>query len=161
MDSLYKLLESKNIYLEEQVYTSIGHSIDKRLKNIHITFILDKKNEVITYGFNVFFKTDTFPYSIHSEINTITKYYRKQFNKNLNKKSKKMVIIKISPSIKKIGLSRPCSNCANFILNNMDNMNINEILYSTKEGTLESLKKNDLLKSNEFTKSSAFRKKFK
>lgn len=158
MESVRRLLNNYSIRIDDKILQSITNSIDPNIKNIHITFIIDKNNKLINYGFNIYYKTDTFPFSIHSEINTIIKYYKSQYNKKLNRKQKRMIIIKISPKIQKIGISKPCTNCANFILNNMDNLNITEILYSTKDNTLISLKKNDLMDINNFTQSSAFRK---
>ena len=47
-----------------------------------------------------------------------------------------------------LGHSKPCLSCANFIYNNMDNLNIIDVLYSTTENKLESLKRNELILDN-------------
>ena len=155
MENITNLFEANNIFLSQKTYNLIESSIDKSSKNIHISLLLDKNNKLLSHGFNIYFATDKFPFSIHSEVNTLTKYYKKQ---TINKKKKKLIVLKVSKTILKIGMSAPCRNCANFILHNMDNLNITEVYYSTCTNDLVLLKKDDLI-NNKFVDSSAFRKR--
>lgn len=155
MEIISSLFESNGIFLSKKTYNLIELTIDKTSKNIHISLLLDKNNHLLSHGINVYFATDKFPFSMHSEINTITKYYKKQ---GINRKKKKLVILKFSGAMLKLGMSAPCRNCANYILNNMDNINITEVYYSTCDNELALLKKDDLINNN-FGYSSAFRKR--
>jgi cytidine deaminase len=153
LDNIKSILENELIFLSDKIYYSLSNvlnvkSLNKTKSSNHICLLIDNKNnEVLSYAFNIFFKTNSFPFSIHSEINVINKYYKKNLSKSMLKSKKKLIIIKIS-KIGIIGQSKPCVSCANFIYNNMDNLNIVDVLYSTSENKLENLKKDELLLNN-------------
>ena len=75
-------------------------------------------------------------------------------------KSKKILLIVKVSKTGVIGHSRPCKNCANFILNNYNNINLNKIYYSNKNNILEELSRDNLL-YEKFTISSGFRKSYR
>ncbi len=153
LDNIKQILEKEGLYLSNKIYYEIEIELDTRSNNKakssnHICFLIDyKNNELLSYAFNIYFKTNSFPFSLHSEINTINKFYKKNLSKSLIKSKKKLIIIKVSKS-GILGHSKPCLSCANFIYNNMDNLNIIDVLYSTAEKKLESLKRNELILDN-------------
>lgn len=153
LDNIKSILEKECVFLSEKVYYSLERELETRSNNKskssnHICFLIENKNnELLTHAFNIFFKTNTFPFSLHSEINAINKYYKKTLTKSSLKSKKKLIIIKVS-KIGIIGHSKPCLSCANFIYNNMDNLNITDVLYSTSENKLESLKRDELILDN-------------
>jgi cytidine deaminase len=152
LNNIKLILEKEYVFLSDKIYYSLENelnvrSINKSKSSNHICFLIDKNNELLTYGFNIFFKTNSFPFSLHSEINAINKYYKKTLSKSMLRSKKKLIIIKVSKS-GVIGHSKPCLSCANFIYNNMNNINITDVLYSTSENKLESLKRDELILDN-------------
>lgn len=153
LDNIKSILEKEDLFLSDKIYYDLESELDARSFNKtkssnHICFLIDyKNNELLSYAFNIYFKTNSFPFSLHSEINTINKFYKKALSKSILKSKKKLIILKISKS-GVIGHSKPCLSCANFIYNNMDNLNIIDVLYSTTENKLESLKRNELILDN-------------
>lgn len=136
-DNLKVMLENENIYLNDNIYYDIEQGIDRNARHIHVSFLVNTKtNNVLSYGFNLYFKTKSFPFSIHSEVNTITRYYK---NRTLSKCKKKLIVVKISKN-GIIGMSKPCQTCINYILNNIDNINLTKIEYSTSNNKLEKIK---------------------
>jgi hypothetical protein len=157
MDNLRNILESEDIYLDDKIYTNIEQGIDRNARHIHVSFLINiKNNTLLSYGFNIYFKTRSFPYSIHSEVNTITRYYK---NQTLSKSKKKLIVIKISKN-GKIGLSKPCQTCINYISNNMRNINLTSIKYSTIYNNLENIRCNEIFEHT-YKISSAFKIKNK
>ncbi len=158
--NLITLLERYNIYLQSNLLYDISYNLTNNTYiNKHLSLLIDyKTKKIITYGFNYYLKSDKFPFSLHSEINTINKHYKKRLNKNIIKSKKLLLIIKLS-KIGIIGNSKPCQNCANFIYNNYDNLNLYKVLYSTQNNELEELNKLDLL-YKEFKISAGFKQSF-
>lgn len=156
MDILFK---DFGIILPSNVIYDINFNLENTYQAVnHITFLVNKKSKkIITYGFNFYFKTKTFPFSLHSEINTINKYYKNKHKPNELNSKKILIIIKIS-KIGIIGDSKPCYHCANYIYNNYNNLNLQEIYYSTKNNTLELLTKEDLI-NKKFKLSAGFKKR--
>lgn len=159
--NLLTLLEQYNIYLPSNILYDISYNLTNNTYiNKHLSLIVDyKTKQIITYGFNYYLKSDKFPFSLHSEINTINKHYKKRLNKNIIKSKKILLIIKLS-KIGIIGNSKPCQNCANYIYNNYDNLNLYKIMYSTQSNELEELNKKDLI-YKEFKISAGFKQSFK
>jgi cytidine deaminase len=154
LDNIKSILERECVFLSDKIYYALENELNTRsisqskITSNHICFLIyNKNNEVLSYAFNIYFKTNSFPFSLHSEINAINKYYKKNLTKSILKGKKKLIIIKVSKS-GVIGHSKPCLSCANFIYNNMNNINITDVLYSTSENKLESLKKDELLLDN-------------
>jgi hypothetical protein len=159
--NLNDMFLKNQLTLPKNIETNISFHLNNSIHlNNHISFIIDKSSQtILAYGFNYYLKSDKFPFSLHSEINTINKYYKKRITKSNLKSKKILLIFKISKT-GVIGHSRPCQNCVNFILNNYDNMNINKIYYSNKNNQLEELNKENLLNEN-FTISSGFKKRYR
>lgn len=142
----------------EAMFDSIGFSLPSNIKqdiafnlqhnthvNKHYSFILDlKTRRVLSYAFNIYFKSDSFPFSVHAEIQSIVKYYK---SKSITKSKKILFVAKLS-RIGIVGNSRCCLNCMRFIRNNLNNLNLKHIYYSTKSGELVKLSKNDLIDEN-------------
>jgi hypothetical protein len=107
----------------------------------------------------LYFKTNTFPFSIHAEINTINKFYKKN-NTKLIKNKKTLYVFKISKT-GILGNSLCCKNCINFINNNITNLNLNDVYYSyqhnLKKIELDNINKD--LNDNKFKYSSGITKK--
>jgi len=156
--NLINLLEKYKIFLPSNILYNISINMsNSSYLHKHISLLIDiKEKQVITYGFNYYLKSNKFPYSLHSEINTINKHYKKKLIKPIMRSKKILVILKISKT-GIIGCSKPCQNCANYIYNNFDNLNLINVLYSTKENILESLSKIDLL-NDDFKISAGFKK---
>jgi len=140
------ILLSYNVIVDQKMLNNIKNEFINRTKkkqktSNHVSFVVDyKSREVLCYSFNLFYKSDKFPFSIHSEINTITKYYKTTQRSDRSKiKSKKiLIILKLSKS-GKLGNSKPCQACANYINNNLDNLNLIHIYYSAQNNTLVKL----------------------
>jgi len=146
---------NNKILLDIQTELSIRSLIKSKSSN-HVSFLIDNKSkEVLSFSFNIYYKAQKFPYSIHSEINTIFKYYKKDIKKNLQRSKKILIVLKISKT-GTIGNSKPCKSCANFIYNNLNNLNLINVYYSNELSLLEKLNKRDFI-SESFTISSGGR----
>jgi hypothetical protein len=146
---------NNKILLDIQTELSIRSLIKSKSSN-HVSFLIDNKSkEVLSFSFNIYYKAQKFPYSIHSEINTIFKYYKKDIKKNLQRSKKILIVLKISKT-GTIGNSKPCKSCANFIFNNLNNLNLINVYYSNELSLLEKLNKRDFI-SESFTISSGGR----
>lgn len=145
------ILLQHNVIVHQKMLNDINNEISirtqkKQKTSNHVCFLVDyKSREVICYAFNLFYKSDKFPFSIHSEINAITKYYRAKHRSDKNKlKSKKvLIVLKITKS-GKLGNSKPCQGCANYINNNLENLNLVNIYFSTQYNELEKLETHDM-----------------
>lgn len=153
INNIKLLFEEEGIFLSNKIYYDLEieintRTINKSKSSNHICFLVDyKNNNLLLFAFNIYFKTNSFPFSLHSEINVINKFYKKILSKSIIKCKKKLIIIKVS-KCGIIGQSKPCISCANFIYNNMKNLNIIDVLYSTSENKLETLKRNELILDN-------------
>lgn len=165
LSNIINIFDNVNINLDDKILSEIKNelylrSLIKTKSSNHVSFLIDyKSKEILSFSFNLYYKSDSFPYSIHSEINTINKYYKKDLKKNIkkyNKKPKKILIILKISKTGTIGNSKPCNACANFIFNNFDNLNIVHVYYSNELNSLEKLNKNNFL-DNTFKKSSGNR----
>jgi hypothetical protein len=137
----------KNI--EKNLLFELNNITDRKL-NVHISFLVDHKSKnIISHGFNFYFKTKKYPFSIHAEINTINKFYKKNTDNYLKKTKKILFIFKISKT-GVLGLSKPCRGCANFLSNNYDNLNLSKIYYSVLNENMIELTKEDLLNLENF-----------
>lgn len=143
----------------EKIFHSIGFKLPKNIKadiefnlqhndyiNKHFAFLLDlKTNNVICYDTNIYFKSNSFPYSIHAEIQSVVKYYK---SKTLNKNKKVLIVVKLSKT-GIIGNSKFCLNCSRFLLNNFEALNLKKVYYSVmKSNTLIELSKYQLTDGN-------------
>ena len=156
---LVNLLEPYNIQIPQNILYDISFNLNNnKYIHKHLSFLVDAKNgNILTYGFNYYLNSIKFPFSLHSEVNVVNKYYKKNLTKNVNKYYKKnLFVIKLSKT-GFIGNSKPCIHCANFLYNNFDNLKLSKIYYSTKINDLEELTKKDL-KSKEFKLAAGFRK---
>ncbi len=88
--SIQEVLENHSINLKPSAYTEIDMLYKRKGKHTHIAFLLDKNNNILTYRSNVYFKTKSFPFSQHAEINTIINYYSKQHQKKIINIAKKL-----------------------------------------------------------------------
>jgi hypothetical protein len=158
--NLIQLLEKYKIYIPSNILYDISYSLENnQYLNKHLSLLIDyKKKKIITYGFNYYLKSNKFPFSLHSEINTINKHYKKNLTKNIIKSKKMLIIIKLS-KIGIIGNSKPCQHCANYIANNYNNLNLCKIYYSTQSNSLEELTKLNLQENN-FKLSAGFKQGF-
>jgi len=157
LENIKDILQYKNISIPNNILYDIELGIrNNTYINNHVSFLIDQKtNSIITYGFNYYLKSNKFPFSLHSEINTINKYYKKNLNRAITKSKKILIILKISKT-GIIGNSKPCFNCANFIYNNYNNLNLANIYYSSPCNKLVLLMKKDF-KKNIFKRSSGFK----
>lgn len=143
----------------EQLFHSIGFKLPNNIKNDiefnlqhndyinkHFAFILDlKTNRIICYDGNIYYKSNSFPFSIHAEIQSIVKYYK---SRSLSKNKKALVVVKLSKT-GLIGNSKFCLNCSRFIRHNFDNLNLKKVFYSSlNDNKLVELSKHDLIDEN-------------
>lgn len=149
------ILEANSINLKSAIYSEIDMLCRSRDRHTHVAFLLDKSNSVLSYKSNVYFKTKSFPFSQHAEINAIVNYYSRQNSKKVLTTSKRLLVIKLGKDC--VRMSKPCRQCASFIANNWDNLKLKEVLYSNYNGELSSLSKQDLLSPTSFCVSSASR----
>ena len=137
IESLKTLLSLEKIYITESIYSRILTDIENkntRSERFHVAIITDEYSNVLSYGINEYHKTNSYPFTTHAEINCMTKYYGKRFRKGEKDKKKFLIIIRLSPKKLRLGNSAPCKHCACYIENNMENINIKKIIYSTPEG---------------------------
>lgn len=160
-ENISNIFLNYNLILPINIATDISFHLNNstHLHN-HVSFLINKHNKnIISYGFNYYLKSIKFPFSLHSEINTLNKYYKKKLTKNVIKTKKILMVFKITKT-GVIGNSKPCQNCVNFILNNFSNINIYKIYYTIKGNELEELTKKMLL-NDSFTVSSGFKKRYR
>lgn len=161
ISNIVNILNTINIEINNKILLDIQtelsiRSLNKSKSSNHVSFLIDNKSkEVLSFSFNIYYKAQKFPYSIHSEINTIFKYYKKDIKKNLQRSKKILIVLKISKT-GTIGNSKPCKSCANFIFNNLNNLNLIHVYYSNELSLLEKLNKRDFI-SESFTISSGGR----
>jgi len=140
LKTIFNLL---NIVLPDNIKQDIEFNLKHNdYINKHISFIFDlKTRKIICYEFNVFFKSDSFPFSVHAEIQSIVKYYK---SKSISKHKKGLLVVKLSRT-GIIGNSKCCLNCMRFLRNNLSNLNLKEIYYSIVDNRLGKLRKKDLI----------------
>lgn len=145
INQLIELLEPYNIKIPQNILYDISFNLNNnKYLHKHVSFLVDAKNgNILSYGFNYYLNSTKFPFSLHSEVNVVNKYYKKSLTKNLMKIKKNLFVIKLS-KIGFIGNSKPCIHCANFLYNNFDNIKLSKIYYSTRQKNLEELSKQDL-----------------
>ena len=156
--NIKSLLNYLNIDITNNVINDIAFYLNScKHVNNHISFIVDvNSRRIIMHKFNIYYKSDKFPYSSHSEVEGI-KHYLKKYKSRHNAKIM-FIVIKVSKT-GKIGNSKPCKYCAIHLYNHFTNMNIDSIFYSTCNNELLHLNKNNLL-NNEFKLSAGFSRQF-
>lgn len=145
--NLINMLNNLNVSISSNIIIDIAFYLQntKHCHN-HVSFIIDNKNRnIITYMFNSYYNSKVFPFSTHSEINSMTKYYRMA---NLSKSRPKLILIVVKISKTGVlGMSKPCYHCRIYMNNNYDNLNLVKIYYSNKN-ELEELNISNLLDKN-------------
>lgn len=131
-DHIVTILRSLDVYISNNILYDIQLNIshnNPHQKN-HISFLIDiQTRKILSYGFNHFFQSNTFPWSVHSEVHTILKYYKKR----VNTKNKKILVALRLTKKGVISMSKPCVACANFIKHNYDNLHLSCIYYSYRD----------------------------
>ena len=160
IENIKAILLNNNVPIHKKMLADINGELlnrtsKKSKSSNHLSFLIDyKSREILCFSFNLYYKSDKFPFSIHSEINTITKFYKNNHRLEKNKfKSKKILIVLKLTKRGKLGNSKPCQTCANYINNNLHNLNLIHIYYSTQYNTLDKLDCNEL-KDDKFRYSS-------
>lgn len=142
-DNLEIILQSIGIDLPQNIRHDIAFNLQhNNYPNKHFAFIIDlKTNKIICHSFNIYYKSSTFPYSVHAEIQSISKYLK---SKQTNRHKKALVIVKMS-RIGIIGNSKCCLHCSRYIQNACIDLNLKKIFYSMKQtNILNELSKSDL-----------------
>lgn len=135
IDNIKYLLQLENIYMSDSVYDRIVRDVENcKSDKFHVSLLLDQGSNLISYGHNEYFFGNKYPFTCHSEVNCINSYYSKKIKQYIKDRKKVLIILRLSSKIKKLGQSKPCKKCHNFIENNIDNLNIKKIIYSTPEG---------------------------
>lgn len=133
-----------NIHLSDDIYNRIAKDAEECTSDkFHVCLLLDMSNNIISYGYNEYYKCSSYPFTTHAEVNCMSKYYAKKIKPYMKSRDKILLVMRISSKIKKLGQSKPCKKCQNYIVNNMSNANIKKIIYSTEEHFV-SLKSNRL-----------------
>lgn len=143
MESFKSILESNGICLTDSIYRNLEMLSKSPENHTHVAFLLDQYGKLLSYKPNVFFKTDCFPFSQHAEIATIVNYYSTTKSKRSTKSISKILLV-IQLRSKTFGESRPCKGCAQFILNNWDNLKLKHVMYSRAGSTFSYIRKRDL-----------------
>lgn len=143
MESFKSILESNGIYLTDSIYRNLEMLSKSPETHTHVAFLLDQYGKLLSYKPNVFFKTDCFPFSQHAEIATIVNYYSTTKSKRSTKSTPKILLV-VQLRTKIFGESRPCKGCAQFILNNWDNLKLKHVMYSRAGSTFSYIRKRDL-----------------
>ena len=158
-DNIEVLFQSLNVSVPENIKRDIECNLENNhYNNKHCSFIVDlRTRKILCYAFNIFFKSDSFPFSIHAEIQSIVKYYKS--TKSVNKNKKALIVFKLSRT-GLIGNSKCCLNCIRFIKNNLRNLNLKKIYYSTLDNSLIELSKDDMDDGNfKFSKGYLWRRR--
>lgn len=137
IEPLKNLFCSEKVYIGENTYERILTDINaktNRSERFHVAILIDEFSTILSYGVNEYHKTDSYPFSKHAEINCLTKYYGKKLKDWEKSRKKTLIIIRLSPKRLRLGNSAPCRHCACYIENNMENINIKKIIYTTPEG---------------------------
>lgn len=136
-------LATLGVHMNDQIKLDIINTLTlHEYINKHCCFIIDARSkEIITYDFNIYFKTDVFPFSIHAEVKACTKLLK---SKRISKSKKILYVAKLS-STGKLSGSRCCIDCMRYVRNIMDMLNIKTIINSTKEGGVQTWSKKELL----------------
>ena len=145
--NLKTILNSIGFDLSKNIAQDISHNLShNNYANKHVSFLLDlRTRKVLSYAFNVYFSSESFPFSSHAEIESINKYYKSLW---ANKNKKVLVVVKLSKT-GLIGNSKCCLNCCRFIRNNFENLRLQKIYYSVMQSnTLVELGRNDLVDSD-------------
>lgn len=152
-DNLESMFHSLGFFIPDNIKMDIIYNLrNNRYINKHCSFILDlKSRRILSYAFNVYFKSNSFPFSIHAEIQSIVKYYK---SRSINKNKKALFVVKLSKT-GIIGNSKCCLNCMRFIRNNLNNLNLKKIYYSNLENQTIDLNRDDLIDTN-FKESKGF-----
>ena len=153
-DNIESLLEFLNVQLTKNIIYDISTYLKgNSYINNHISFIVNANTKrIILYKFNVFYKSNRFPYSSHSEVEGVNHFIKKHRTRHNCKII--FIVIKISKT-GIIGNSKPCKYCAIHLHNNLNILNVDSIFYSTKNDGLINLNKKNLL-NNEFKLSAGF-----
>lgn len=143
LNTLESMFQAEGLILPDRVKQDIAMNLSRNSYiNKHVCFLYDlKTNKILLYDYNIYFKSDAFPFSIHSEVQAITKYYK---SRNINKHKKALIVVKLSRT-GLIGNSKCCLNCMRYIRNNFANLGLKKILYSDAPDKLISLHKRDLI----------------
>ncbi len=133
-----------NIFISSDIYDRISKDAEEcNSDKFHVSLLMDSSFNLIAYGHNEYFHGQSYPFTTHAEINCLAKYYSKKLKPYVKSREKILVVMRVSSKIKKLGQSKPCKKCQNYIVNNMQNINIKKIIYSTPEAFI-SLKANKL-----------------
>ena len=145
-DNLERMLQSLGFDLPNNIKQDISFNLQhNKYINKHCSFILDlKTRKILCYEFNIFFKSNSFPFSIHAEIQSIVKYYK---SRSISKNKKILFVIKLSKT-GIVGNSKCCLNCMRFIRNNLANLNIKKIYCSTIGNGMIELPKDTMVDEN-------------
>jgi len=138
IDNIRSLLESPeiSIFLDDKVYNKIVEDVENcHSDKFHVSILLDLSNEMISYGHNEYYNNNkSYPFSLHAEINCLNKYYSRKIKQYIKNREKILLVLRLSKKIKKLGESKPCKQCHNYLINNTENINIKKIIYSTPSG---------------------------
>ena len=139
-----------NYILEELVHRRA--LIKDNCHHKHICALFDKNNNLIVSAENV----NKIKGSYHSEHNALEKLFRKTRNKGKNNRKRLIkitaLILKVSSTGIKLGMSKPCIRC----INNMSYLpqkygyRIHDVIYSNKDGTLTYTTLNKLLQEGSY-----------
>jgi cytidine deaminase len=147
IETIRSLLESPDvgIFLDEKVYAQIVEDVENcNSDKFHVSILIDMAGKIISYGHNEYYNNNkSYPFSLHAEISCLNKYYSKKIKQYMKNREKILLVLRLSKKIKKLGESKPCKQCHNYIINNMENINIKKVIYSTPSG-FEVVKSNKL-----------------
>ncbi len=146
IQNVESIFDALGVVLPSNIKQDIDTSLFKNeYINKHFAFLIDMKtNRILAYDFNVYLKSESFPFSVHAEIQMITKYYK---SRAISKNKKILVVVKLSRT-GVVGNSKCCLNCMRFIRNNFDNLNLKKVFYSDIDNRLVKLSRGDLVDEN-------------
>lgn len=153
-DRLELLFDSLGFSLPSNIKQDVAFNLEhNQYVNKHYSFLIDlRSRSVLSHGFNIYFKSESFPFSIHAEIQSIVRYYK---SKTVSKNKKALVVVKLTKT-GILGNSKCCLNCMRFLRNNLSNLNLKKIYYSTISNGLVELSKENLIDEH-FKTSKGFR----
>lgn len=123
-------IKFKESFSDDLISLIISDSKNSSIKKHHVSLLIcNDTGKLLSYGRN-WLSESSCKYSLHSEVDCINRFY---YKKKLPSGKKTLLNIRLSRKIQKIGNSKPCTNCKNYLLHHKDSLNLEKIIYTTSE----------------------------
>jgi len=119
----------KEALSDDVVSKIIRDAKSSEIKKHHISILMcSESGKLLSMGRNWLTLGSETKYSVHSEVDCVNRFY---YKKTLPSCRKIMLNIRLSKKIQKVGNSKPCTHCRNFILHHKNTLNLEKVIYTT------------------------------